>query len=279
MALKQNKKLLVFPSLSTIAALIVIASFAATFFWWESNREATSGNEVMILNAFFGFAFYFVMYSVIIFFNTALVAAAMKIQDGGEPTVQDGFGIAWSKVDIIVGYALIAATVGIVLRFLEDRLPFVGRIVVSLIGAAWTVATFLVVPVLVSRDIGPLNAVKKSAVMLKKTWGENIIANAGMGLFFGLIYIVLVLLTIFLATAVVPGAIQTVPNSVGSAVMISIIVVPLLMLLLVASIHSALQGIYSAALYRYATAAPGPSDFAPELLNAAFAPKRGKSKS
>ena len=86
--------------------------------------------------------------------------------------------IATSKMGTIAGYALIAATVGMILRAIQERVGFIGRIIVGLLGVGWTVATYLVVPVLVTRDVGPIDAVKESAGWLKKTWGENVIRPA-----------------------------------------------------------------------------------------------------
>ena len=100
------------------------------------------------------------------------------------------------------------------LKALEERLGFIGQIVVNLIGLAWTVSTFLVVPVLVHQNVGPIDAVKESASMLKKTWGENIIANAGMGLVFMLLYIPVFALVI-LSIGVTFGDVAT--NNVGGA--------------------------------------------------------------
>lgn len=274
--LNQNKKLLVFPLLSSVAALIVMASFAATYFWWEINSNATSSDEASIVDLMILFAAYLVLYGVIFFFNTALIAAVAKYLDGSEPTIGDGLRVAWSKVGTILGYAFIAATVGMLLQALEERVGFIGRIVVGLLGFAWTAATFLVVPVLVHRDIGPLDAVKESAALLKETWGENIIANVGMGVFFTLFYIPLVLVVAVTGAMVFYNASMSGFSISDWIITSSVLAVALLTLLLLGLIHATLQSIYGAALYRYATNAhdeSGASYFAPELLGAAFSPK------
>ena len=161
--LKLDKELMVFPLMSGIATVLVAASFIAPIFMIgpEIFVETESGAASYAAYAF-GFAFYLVQYFVIFFFNTALVGAAMIRLRGGDPTVADGFRIAFSKIGPILGYAAIAATVGLILRALEERLGFIGKIMVGLIGAAWTVASFLVVPVLVVEDVGPVDAVKRS---------------------------------------------------------------------------------------------------------------------
>jgi len=86
-------------------------------------------------------AFYILAYFIGLFFNTALVGAAMIRLDGGNPIVGDGLRSAWSRVGRIFGYACIAATVGMFLRALEDRVGWIGTIIVKLIGVAWAIAT------------------------------------------------------------------------------------------------------------------------------------------
>ncbi len=189
--LRQDKELLLFPFFSAIATLLVSASFIVPLILTGAfERSIAPGDETAYM--VFVFLFYLVQYSIIFFFNSALVGAAMIRLDGGDPTVRDGLRIARGRLVQILGYAAIAATVGLILRIIEERAGFIGRWIAGLIGLAFTVATFLTVPILVSRDIGPVEAVKESAALLKKTWGENIIGNAGMGLVFFLFYLAVI---------------------------------------------------------------------------------------
>ena len=154
----------------------------------------------------------------------------------------------------------------LLLRMLQERLGLIGRFVVGLLGLAWTVATFLVVPVLASEGIGPLDAVKRSAELLKRTWGENLIGNVGLGVVFGLVTFVVVLL--FGALLVGAAAIQ---SAVAMVLAGTLAVVAFILLGLV---QSALQGIYSAALYRHAEAGEAVAGFDQALLESAFRPGR-----
>jgi hypothetical protein len=211
-----------------------------------------------------GFAFYLSQNFVMFYFNAALVGAAMIRLEGVDPTVKDGLRIANSKLGAILGYAAIAATVGIILRMIEERLGFVGRWIVGLLGVAFTLATFMVVPLLVTRDIGPVDAVKESASLLKKTWGENIIGNVGMGLVFGLMYLVLAAV----GFALVFGLIQ---QSAPLALALGALLVGAFILM--ALIQTALQGVYSAALFRFATTGEAGAGFDSSLLDGAFRKK------
>ena len=81
----------------------------------------------------------------------------------------DGLAIASKRMGSILGYAAIAATVGMVLRFIAERAGFLGRIITGFIGLAWTLTTYLTVPILVTKDIGPVDAVKESVAIFKRT--------------------------------------------------------------------------------------------------------------
>jgi hypothetical protein len=263
--LRQDKELLLFPLFSAIATLLVAASFMVPLVisgaFEQSGGESLDGATIAIL-----FLFYLSQYFVIFFFNSALVGAAMIRLDSGDPTVRDGLRVASARIGQILGYAAIAATVGLILRLIEERAGFIGRWIAGLLGLAFTVATFLTVPILVSRDIGPMEAVKESAALLKKTWGENIIGNAGMGLVFFLLY----LGVIGIGMAFVFGIAQT-----GNATLIILVTATLVLAVIaLALVQSALQGVYSAALYRYATDGNAGAAFSGTLLSEAFRPKR-----
>lgn len=259
--LRSDKELLIFPLLSAISCILVAATFfvPAMFAGMFSGLDREHMSPLFYL---FMFAFYVVQYFVIIFFNSALIGAAMIRLNGGDPTVADGIRIAMSKLPAILGYAVIAATVGVILRALQERAGFIGRFVIGLIGLAWTVASFLVVPVLVSQDIGPIDAVKRSAELLKKTWGQNLIGTGGIGLVFGLGFFALVI--------VGGGLIVLAVKSGILAITITAIVAVVIALLLLILIQAALQGVYAAALYRYATEGEAGEGFDKDMVAAAF---------
>ena len=256
--LLDDKELMVFPLVSAVGAILVMVAFAVPEFLLFSS----GGNETM--SYILLFLFYLVLYTVINFANSALVGAAMIRLRGGNPTLSDGFRIAFSRIGAIVGYALIAATVGIILQALSKR-GALANLVRSLIGLAWNLATYLVVPVLVVEKVGPIEAVKRSANLLKRTWGEQIVGGAGMGLVFFLL---------FLLTAVLTGVGIFLSVSLKStALIVACIAVGILAMVLLGLISSALGGIYSAAVYRFAAEGEISKQFAPELIRDAFQAK------
>jgi hypothetical protein len=265
--LRSDKSLLVFPLLSGLCTLLVAASFLVPVALMVIGADhAGSGERMSVGSYLLMFAFYLVQYFVIIFFQAALTGVALMHLRGEPASVGAGFALARARLPQILGYALIAATVGLLLRMAQERLGLIGRFVVGLIGLAWTVATFLVVPVLVSRDVGPVDAVKHSVELLKCSWGENLIGQGGIGVVFGLLMFVAVLLGALL----VGGAFAM--HSIVAVVVAAVVVV--LGFILLGLIQSALQGIYAAALYRYAEAGEASAGFDQALLQQAFAPRK-----
>lgn len=259
--LRADKELMLFPILSSLATLLVMATFALPVFALK-----LFDNGFNIVGAVLGFAFYFCQYSVIVFFNSALVAAATIRLEGGDPTFSDGIRAAKARLPAILGYAAIAATVGVLLQSLKNRdNNVIVRMIGSGLGLAWTLATFLVVPVLVNREIGPVDALKESVALLKKTWGENAIGNVGIGAAFGLITTLVVLVGIA-ASFFAWQASMGLGIAVAATFLVGVLVLGVT--------QSALSGIYSAALYRYAVSHEAPSEFRGMALESAFAPKR-----
>lgn len=263
---RADKELMLLPVLSVLALMVVVGSFAVPVAVLGGFLDGTVRAEPGPVEWVVALVFYVVSYFIGIFFNTALVGAAMIRMDGGNPTVGDGLRIAWQRVGRIFGYACIAATVGLLLRAIEERVGWVGRLVVKLVGVGWALASFLVVPVLVTRDVGPVEAVKESAGLLRQTWGENIIGNVGLGLVFAAVYFVVV--GAFVGLLVLAAQIDA-PALAAIVVLAGVVTV-----LVVAALQATMQGVYAAALYRYATH-PGAQvpGFPEEVMQAAF---RGK---
>jgi hypothetical protein len=271
--LKRDKRLLLFPLMSGVCCLLVLASFAIPIFvtgaWHPPGKAAGAARQV----AYYGtlFAYYFVNYFVITFFNTGIVACAIERLRGGEPDVAFGFREAMARLPLIIGWALLSATVGLVLRVIEERSEKVGRIVAGLLGIAWGVVTYLVVPVLVVERKGPFAAMKTSGALLKQTWGEQIVGGFSFGsLFFFLAIPAIILIGggIYAGMAIHSFALA------GVCILTGVI-----LFLALALVQSALQSIFQAAVYLYASgntnqiASAGPQGFPVQLLQRAMAPK------
>ena len=272
--LKADKELALFPVVSAILVAIAIAIIAGGFtivtgdgareiadrFDDNSNRNWTIGDIVTL------FIIYFVTVLIATFFNAALIGATLKRLRGGDPTFRDGLKVASGRLGSIVGYAAIAATVGVVIQLIRSRSNALGDIAGGVLNVAWGVATFLVVPVLVAEDVGPADAIRRSGSLLKKTWGEQIAGNVSLGLisFVAMLVVGLVgALLIWLAAAT--GS----TIAVGGAVTLLIIAIAV-----IAVIFSALNAIYKAAVYEYAADGIAASAFGQDALSNAFVAKQ-----
>jgi hypothetical protein len=262
--LRADKELLLFPFVSFLVLILVSISFFVPFALVGGVDSATRG-QANIASYVVGFLFYVVSYTVIFFFNTALVGAAMIRLDGGDPTLRDGFRIAFSHLPQILVYAVIAATVGMILRAISERAGFLGQIIAGIIGFAWSVATFLVVPVLVVEKVGPIAAIKRSASLLRQTWGEQLVGNFGLGIVFGLLIFGLLILG---------GLLAFLAFQVSGYLALAVVVVMVILVGIVALVGSALSGIFTASLYRYATKGEGGQMFKTETLAGAFRQKK-----
>lgn len=255
--LRADKELLWFPVISSIAALLVAATFLVPSFL-SGLFDGGAGAASIIV----GFLFYVTQFTVIFFFNSALVGAALIRLEGGDPTVADGLRIARERFGAIVGYAVIAAVVGLLIKALEERSEWLGAIVARLLGAAWTVSTFLVVPVLVAQNVGPIDAIKESFGLLRKSWGENLIGNVGLGFAFGLLTFAVILVGAGLVVAAALTAGATLAIVIGALVVVAVIAL--------AVTQAALAGIYQAAVYRFAVDGQAPVGFDGAALQGAF---------
>jgi xanthosine utilization system XapX-like protein len=208
------------------------------------------------------FIFYLANYFVIVFFNVALVSAASSRLARGHATINDGLQAAWERKGRILQWALLAATVGILLKMMEERMSWIGRLVVRLIGVAWTLASYFVVPVLAAEDLGPVEALKRSAHVFRETWGEKVVGGFSFGLIFTLLALPGIALPLLGAALLGPAGMV-----VGGVVM-------MLYWLLLSVVSAATEGIFTAALYRYATTKEVAAGFRPENFSMAWQPKR-----
>ncbi len=264
--LKLDKELLVFPLISGIACMMVMASFAVPLFFTGYGAgmldEGPVPNDPIAYAILF--AFYFVNYFVVVFFNSALVACAVIRFKGGNPTVADGLRAATSRLPQILGWALLSASVGVVLKVIESRSEKAGQIVAGLAGMAWSAATYFVVPVLVIERLGPVEAVKRSLAVLRKTWGEALVANFGIGVLSFLLTLPAIALAIAGVVVLITGK-----TTLG----IALLVTGLLSILLISLASSALNTILIAALYLYAAEDQVPQQFDRQALENAFSHK------
>ena len=264
-----DKQLTLFPVLSGISCLIVTLLLGAggLAIFLPALREAGitpqnfqhTARSPELATAIF--VFYLANYFVIVFFNVALVGVANSRLTGGNWTFDQGLQLAWRRKWVILQWAFVAATVGMVLRILSERAAFIGKIVVGIIGVAWNIACYFVVPVLAFEDLSPGAALYRSAELFTETWGERVVGGFSLGLVF--FVAMLPGIALWLAATRFWGP---------SGILIGGIVMGLYFLVLSVT-SSAVQGIFNAALYRYACDQAVPPGFSRDLIQGAWSPK------
>lgn len=252
--LMKDKELLLFPILSAIAILAILFSFIFPLLFLGFLGDTGAGPVLLFLLLFL---FYFISYAVAIFFNTGLIACAAIRFSGGDPTVRDGLSAGLKHLDKILAWALIAATVGLVLSTLSRKSGVVGKIVISLVGMVWSLVTFLVIPVMIFENRGVVDAIQESATLLKKTWGENIIGTFSLGI----IFIPAIVFLFLSMMAIISG---------NMALIILLVALTILCFALCGILHATLQGIFIAALYQYARTGQTPRQIHGEIIRGAF---------
>ncbi|EOD64152.1 hypothetical protein H480_33295 [Amycolatopsis vancoresmycina DSM 44592] len=248
--LRAHKGLTWFTVLAGVAGLLVAGAFLTPAFF-ASHAEITRDGRITAISWVLLAAFYLVAAFVSIFFNAALISQADVALRGGTPEVGAGLAAAARRWPALLGWAAVSASVGLVLRAIEERLGFLGRLVGSLVGLAWQLTTFLVLPVVLLEGAGVKDGVKRSVDLFRRTWGENVAGGAGIGLV-GMVlslagYAVLLLAGLLLG---------------GTATLFVCIALAIVWSVLVAVFTSTLSGIYQTALYRYAADGVVPGEFA-----------------
>jgi hypothetical protein len=272
--LKANPKLAVFPVLSGIAligvsaVLVIPTGLAAAA---GAGMNASDNVEQGIL-AVALFIWYFLCTFVIVFCNAALISCALQSFAGQTPTVGSGFTAAGKRLPQILGWSLIAATVGVILQALQtlltDKLGFLGDLLGAIFSGIWGVATYFVVPVLVTEGVGPITALKRSSGILRRTWGESLAGSGGLGLIS-----VLFTLPLFALLALGGPLASTTSGALSGAVAGTLIAVAVVYVLALIVVFTALGSIFRAAVYIYATTGVTPGHIDANLLQSSFRSK------
>jgi hypothetical protein len=257
--LKKDRELMWLPTLSFLISGVIVLIVAGIIFLTEydpgaSTDEMSLGpvSYVLIILT------YLVVGTVTVFFNSALVAGARVRLHGGDPTVSSSVGVAMSRLSVIVPWAITTVTVGLILSAIRENAGTLGRLLVGLLGMAWSVITFLAIPVVVIEERGPIDTVKRCTQLLKSTWGENLISQGGLGIL-GFLAIIpaIVIAGALAATGVLALAIVGIVAAVG-------------WILVTAVAIAALTAIYQTALYEYAVEGQVPTAFAGSDLEGSF---------
>ncbi len=258
--LRKDKELLWLPVLGGVAALIIagVVLLVITLINYDpadglGDMEIGGGSVLLIILGVIVAAI------AVYFFQGALVHGARERLTGGDPTVASAIRGAWKRIGAIAPWAIVALVVGAIINAIQaaarNRAGFAGAIMGSLLDLAWRALTFLVMPVIIAEGTGAFGAIGRSKNLLRRTWGENLVAQAGLSIVGFVLMLPGLLIAIFLGS----GPLGVFGVIVGG-----------LLIIFGAVVASALSAVYQTALYEYATTGESPAEFAEVNLGQSF---------
>ncbi len=201
------------------------------------------------------------------YFSVGLAACADMIFRGQDATVGDGLAVARQRFAQICGWAAISTAISAVMGVLENQGGIGGQIAARLVGMAWSLVTFLAVPVIAIEGTGPVETIKRSGSMFRQRWGQQITGNIAIG---GAVFLFGVLPAVLLI--VVGVAVWSSASFLGAL----LVVIGALVLAIALLVSKALSGIFGVALYRYALEGQAYGPFTQEDLESAVRTKGTK---
>lgn len=269
--IKKDPELFVYVILSSIISFVILLFFLLPIIFSEI-YSAFSGSlfaEVDSLTVYF--ALYLCLFLVSTFFNFAIVYTAAKRFSGHNAKFFESLKFAFSKFHLIFLWSLVSATVGIILKVLENvgkkggAGAIVSQISRFIIGLAWSISTIFVIPIMVYKGLGPIDSIKKSVKTLKKTWGEYLIKG------FGFTLALFAFLFIGLAIGIPLAVIGFMINNVLGGIFVLLIVAYCVILFMTFGL---MNQVFNTALYIYAETGHVPKEFSESLLKNSFRQNR-----
>jgi hypothetical protein len=261
--LREHPSLIRFPLYGAVATtLLAIVFLGPGLYLWDEDQLAGAIPLIALgvyVLSFVGF-----------YFSVGLAACADMIFRGQEASVGDGLAVARTRLAQISGWAAVSTAISLVMGVLENQGGALGTIAARLVGMAWSLVTFIAVPVIAIEGTGPVETIKRSASLFRERWGQQITGNLAIG---GAVFLLGVLPAIGLIVAGV--AVWSSAAFLGAL----LVIVGALVLAVALLISRALSGIFGVALYRYALDGEVVGGFTQEDLESAVKVKgRGRGK-
>lgn len=257
-----NPRLVVFPVISGLALLTLTVAVGTPILLVAADDQSAVSTPQLVWMLLGVVAWYFGCAFVVVFCNAALISCAWDSFEGGRVSLTSGFAGAARRLPHILAWSALASTVGLVFQVLDglsDKIGLLGQIVDGLAQGAWSVVTYFALPVVVAENLGPIDAVKRSSAILRRTWGETVGGSVGIGLRLGLI-----LLPLIGVVAVLFSGFGGHSLRVGLGVLAGSYALAFI------AVVAALGSILRAGLYRYATTGAASGPLSTQMLQSAF---------
>ncbi|WP_027419011.1 DUF6159 family protein [Crocinitomix catalasitica] len=262
--IKKNKQLVLFPIISGVFLVLVIGSFMGLAYSQMGFEAIERIEQGSVTDYAIAFVFYLIAYFIIIFFNVGLVHCTKIYLEGGTPKFSDGVKFSKTRITTILGWSALSATVGLIIKGIQENTGTIGNILSNIVGIIWSIATFFVVPVLAYEEVGPIEALKRSGAIMKEKWGESIGASFSFGILTFLGILLIALPVGFLLSYLIHPVL-----GIGTGI---------LLVFFIQSIVSSAQMVFITTVYhQVADVSPiENNDFNPEILDSLFVEKKKK---
>ena len=252
--LREQPSLLVVP----LVATVVQVAAAVTYILGIGEHRLDGGSASAVIVKYF--PLYFAVSLISAFASAVVVTAANARMSGAPVSLTSAIGRSLAVLPQLIGWSLLSATVGTLLRLIESRVPLAGRIITAIAGIVWSLATFLAVPVVVLEKRQPLGTVRRSSRLFRARWGEALVSDGVCGLMVFVVALPLLALAFLaMAASLLLGVVLAV-GVAGGAIAVS----------------SALNGIVLTAAYRFAAFGEVGGAFTEEDLGLAFRNRHGE---
>lgn len=255
--LNENRELIRFPLYGALATLVPAIVFLGPGLYLFDKDQLAGAIPLVVIGVY-------ALSVVGFYFSVGLAACADMIFRGQQATVSDGLAVARSRFAQICGWAAVSTAISAVMGLLENQGGIGGQIAGRLVGMAWSLVTFLAVPVIAIEGTGPLETIKRSASMFKSRWGQQITGNIAIG---GAVFLFGMLPAV--ALVVIGLAVWSSASFLGAL----LVVIGALLFAISLLVSKALSGIFGVALYRYALDGTPVGGFTAEELESAVKSK------
>lgn len=261
--LKENKYFLWFPILGlllSIVPLVIVGGVAIVF-------AAFGLNVVSVVVGFIGLVLINFAFTIS---AAAMVAAVDEELSGRDATLGYGFRKAFGRLGPLLVWSVIRAVVSTLLSLLRGNnggaAAVAGNVLAALGAAAWSIVTFFVTPHIMLKGMGAVPALKASVNMVREKWGTQVTGGVRIGM--------RLLVLVVPAIALIAGGIYLLSGT-GALVSLGWVLLALgfVLIMISALLSSALQSIFSVALFHFTTGEGSYGPFTPEELNGVLTTK------
>ena len=267
---KTDKKLVAIPLIALIIGVPAIILFGVSAIIQISINLAGTSNPIIakVIYALFALLIYFILYFAKNIVEATLFIGITARFNGQKPSIKGALKAVIAKIWPLMQFSFLMSSIGLAVKYLGDRLPFIGRIGVNILGGAWELANFFAIPAIASsaENLNPKQATQQSISIIKRVWGENVLISLGISLIELLSVLIFAAISLAFAWTLNSQNISTSPAFYFA----------IIGLIVMSSVFIVLEATVKAAVYHYATTGESPVQFNKNVLQQTFTQKKSQ---